>query len=152
MDRIKDKASLLEFAGTLEQLCQVVADITRIEEEKAKAASEGHHSMIDGLLKEDQACILKLRGLEQQRMRQAQELGFQDLTFRQILEKVDQEQRECLLPLFTKLDSQIHQLSSIRESSERAISLRLREFKQFFAERGFEDNTGNDIHFHDRYV
>ena len=68
------------FSDTLEQLLGLMGSISELEEAKAEAASTKQHQKIDGLLKEEQALILKLRGLEQLRMKQAGALGWQGLT------------------------------------------------------------------------
>ena len=94
------------FSDTLEQLLGLMGSISELEEAKAEAASTKQHQKIDGLLKEEQALILKLRGLEQLRMKQAGALGWQGLTFRQILERADGGQKKLLSPLFDKMNAQ----------------------------------------------
>ena len=86
-----------------------MVSISELEEAKAEAASTRQHQKIDGFLKEEQALILKLRGLEQLRMKQAGVLGWQGLTFRQILERADGGQKELLSPLFDKMNSRLWQ-------------------------------------------
>lgn len=143
-----------EFASTLRQLAGVVRDIIQIEESKASAASQRQHGMIDDLLKEEQVYILKLRGLEQKRLKQTDALGFKGLTFRQVLEQADGAQRELLSPLFAELSEQTKLLTEAKDSSERIIKLRLREFEETLAKSGRTNGQGAAglSHFQDKYV
>ena len=69
------KDLLEEFAGSIKQLAHTIEGIARLEEEKAETASLGHHDRMDGILKREQVYILKLRGLEQKRLRLAEAMG-----------------------------------------------------------------------------
>ena len=77
--------ALEEFGKILSQLTGVVTRLADIEEQKAEAAAQKQHSLIDPLLREEQPLILSLRGLEKQRMEQSAVLGWEGLTFRLII-------------------------------------------------------------------
>lgn len=148
-----------EFALVIRSLISTVGDITSLEDAKSAAASQGRHEQMDGFLKEEQACILKLRGLEQRRQSLAKGLGWEGLTFHQILEKSDAGLREVLLPLFTQLDQQVKQLADAKDSADRIIQLRLREFSFILSSEAFQEYNRNGEtaagklpNFHDRYV
>ena len=160
MDYQNDTKDLLEeFAGSIEQLAHTIEGIARIEEEKAETASLGYHDRMDGILKREQVYILKLRGLEQKRLRLAEAMGWKGLTFRQILSQSTPEQAGRLSPLFTGLDSQIKHLREVKDTAERMIQVRLREFNMILSSttgEGYDENgvpvKGPSSFFHDRYV
>ena len=52
-----------ELLPVLVRLADVLKRLNRAEEEKAAAASQGHHQLLDPILTEEQALILELRGL-----------------------------------------------------------------------------------------
>ena len=148
------KDLLEEFAVSIEQLAHTIEGIARLEEEKAETASLGYHDRMDGILKREQVYILKLRGLEQKRLRLAEAMGWKGLTFRQIL-----SQAARLSPLFTGLDSQIKHLREVKDTAERMIQVRLREFNMILSNttgEGYDENgvpvKGPSSFFHDRYV
>ncbi len=60
-----------EFTSVIRDLTEVAASISQAEDAKALAASEKRHEKLNGYIQEEQAYILKLRGLEQRRMRLA---------------------------------------------------------------------------------
>ena len=127
---------LNEFARSIALITDVVKDIRQIEEQKAVSASEGHHDKMSGLIQREQAILLKLRGLEQNRLHQVEALGWKDLTFREILSSVSEEQKDLLLPLFTELDRELKVLTDARDSADRIIALRLTEFQKALSEHG----------------
>lgn len=145
---------LVAFTHTLDQLAETAAQLTEAESAKAQAASAKEHDKMDSFLKKEQALLLKLRGLEQQRVRQTGELGFKDLTFRQILAQADEEEVSVLSPIFTKLERQLADLTEARESADRMIQVRLREFEHVLGtgRPGGGPGTDSSSHFHDRYV
>ena len=153
------KDLLEEFAASIEQLAHTIEGIARLEEEKAETASLGYHDRMDGILKREQVYILKLRGLEQKRLRLAEAMGWKGLTFRQILSQSTPEQAGRLSPLFTRLDSQIKHLREVKDTAERMIQVRLREFNMILSSTtggGCDENgvpvKGPSSFFHDRYV
>jgi len=136
---------LEDFRSTLEQLSEILSAITALEDAKAAAASKKQHFLIEGYLKQEQALILKLRGLEQTRIKQADALGWKGLTFRQILNRTSEQQKELLSPLFHNLSLQTKQLTNSKESADRILEVRLKEF-----EKALEGNL--PPHFHETYV
>lgn len=134
-----------DFTALIEETAQLVGDIAQIESDKAEAASLRQHHLLDGYIQEEQAQILKLRGLEQRRMRLAKELGWESLTFRQIIAKVPLRQRGRLQPLFDDLEQQLRQLKDARDAAEQIIKVRLHELDIILAGQngGSYDNSGN---------
>lgn len=147
-----------EFAGVLSQLTEVVHALAELEEQKADAAANSQHHLINEFLNPEQALVLKLRGLEQKRIKLAGTLGWQGLTFRQILEQADDGQSLVLNPLFMDLNTQVKRLTKARDASEKVIRLRLRELETAVAGEGGQNYGGDSridktpVHFKDQYV
>ena len=134
-----------KFTAVIGELTVLAGDIAQVEEAKAEAASLRHHERLDGFIQKEQAQILKLRGLEQRRIRMAKELGWESLTFRQILEKAEPEQKESLSPLFAELEQNLKRLGQSRQSAERIIKVRIREIETAISrtQGGSYDNGGS---------
>ncbi len=141
-----------KFIHTLEQLSDIVKQLTEAEKAKADAASAREHEKIDSMLNQEQALILKLRGLDQQRARQAEELGWKGLTFREILDDADERDSSALSPLFQRLGQQLQELTDARDSADRMINVRLREFEHILGTGKSGGRVDIPSHFHDRYV
>ena len=137
--------TLDKFASVIRELTDTAGNIAHIEEQKAVAASEKRHQLMDAFIQDEQAQILRLRGLEQRRLRLADSLGWKSLTFRQILEKAAPEQDHLLRPLFSDLEQNLKRLEHARKSSEKIINARLHEMNVIMARQQGRsyDNTGN---------
>ncbi len=134
-----------EFTTVIEELTSLSSSISQIESAKADAASEKHHELMDGYIQEEQALILKLRGLEQKRARLSRELGWESLTFRQILDKASLRQRTKLEPLFLALEQALQELEHSRKAAEQIIQVRLHQIQAMAAHQGGSsyDNAGD---------
>lgn len=134
-----------EFTAVIEELTSLASSISQIETAKASAASEKRHGLMDGYIQEEQALILKLRGLEQKRIRLSGELGWESLTFRQILDKASLRQRTKLEPLFLALEQELKDLEHSRKAAEQIIQVRLHEIQTIAAQQGGAsyDNAGD---------
>lgn len=150
-----DRNELLNsFAHTLEQLSEIISQLTAAEKAKADAASAREHKKMDSFLREEQALLLRLRGLEQQREHQAASLGWKNQTFPQILKTADEKELAVLSPLFTRMEKLLAELTDAKDSSSRIIAVRLREFEHILgagSRNSFPEADGSS-HFHDRYV
>lgn len=127
--------SFEDFTAVIQSLCKVTDKITLIEREKAAAAANRKHEILDNCIQLEQAVLLQLRGLEQKRSRLMERLGWKDLTFRRLLEQVSPEQHQILSPLFDELDGNLKALTSAKEDADRMILTRMRELEIFLSRR-----------------
>lgn len=136
---------LKDFTAVIRELTDTVGRIAHAEELKAEAASNKQHQLLDDFIQDEQAQILRLRGLEQRRLRLADSLGWKSLTFRQILDKASPDQADELRPLFLNLEQQVKRLEGARKDSEQIINTRLHELQVAIARQqgGSYDNAGN---------
>lgn len=116
-----------DFLDIIRDLIDVAHKIAQVEEEKAVAVSQKHHELLDGFMKREQAGILKLRGLDQHRMQLAKRLGWDSLTFSQILEEINPVQQEYFKMLFLELEQELMRLIESKELAERIINVRIYE-------------------------
>ena len=106
-----------ELLPVLVRLADVLKRLNRAEEEKAAAASQGHHQLLDPILTEEQALILELRGLEQRRLSVLKAAGLEQATVSQLLEQEDNEGKERLSPVFEELTQAAGRLREIGRAS-----------------------------------
>lgn len=133
------------FTSVLEETIRLIGDIAQVETDKAEAASLRQHHLLDEYIQTEQAQILKLRGLEQKRTRLAKELGWDSLTFSQLLAKAPLRQSGQLRPLFEDLKQQLMWLQDSRGAAEQIIKVRLHELDMALAGQAASsyDNSGN---------
>lgn len=118
-----------ELLPVLVRLADVLKRLNRAEEEKAVAASQGHHQLLDPILTEEQALILELRGLEQRRLSVLKAAGLEQATVSQLLEQEDNEGKERLSPVFEELTQAAGRLRETKESTDRILNVRLRQIQ-----------------------
>ena len=113
---------LKNYITVIQDLTAVAGDITHVEEIKTAAAADKRHELLDGCIQEEQALLLKLRGLEQHRISLQKDLGWDTLTLQQILDRSSEEERELLSPVFARLDHYLRRLQQAREAAEKILS------------------------------
>lgn len=133
------------FMAVIDETVQLVYDITQVETAKTEAASLRQHHLINGYVQQEQAQILKLRGLEQRRTRLVRDLGWDGLTFRQILDQASLHQRNQMQPLFEELEWQVRQLQDSMDAAGSIIRVRLHELDVTLAQQtgSSYDSSGN---------
>lgn len=156
---LRTQEPLEEYVTTIQDLATVVHQIAVVEEKKAQIAANRLHDQMDGCIQEEQALILKLRGLEQHRFKHQKALGFDSLTLQQIRQKASPEQLLELSPVFQELETQLGRLEHARKASEQMIQVRLHEMEVYAQQGRSYDNEGNvsPVHasqtkFHSKYV
>lgn len=127
MTQQSSTTNLEQFVQVLKQLIEAVNVLAAQQEQLAQAAALSQHHLISGFLNQEQAQLLKLRGLEQKRIRLAALMGWEELTFQQILDQAETDEVSVLSPVFTDLNRQIKRLLDARDSADTAIRLRMRE-------------------------
>lgn len=134
---------LKNYITVIQDLTAVAGDITHVEEIKTAAAADKRHELLDGCIQEEQALLLKLRGLEQHRISLQKDLGWDTLTLQQILDRSSEEERELLSPVFARLDHHLRRLQQAREAAEKILKVRLHELEVFSQMGASYDNSGN---------
>lgn len=127
------KNTLAELESVISGLTETVRELAQQEEEKAAAASERKHEQLDGFIHQEQALLMKIKGLEQRRTELLGQLGWESLTFRQILSQAEENEKNHLEPLFISLDAGISRLKHSHEAANRILTTRIYELQMFLA-------------------
>lgn len=116
-----------EFQEVIEQLIELFKEMIPVENDKLHAARHNKITFIEDCMTREQSFILRLKGLEKERERVQQEIGFAGLSFREILEAVPKQEGELLLPLFDELSRQIQMFQEVNEDASLMIEMNLRQ-------------------------
>ncbi len=119
-----------EFQRVIEEMISLFKQFTGIEQMKLKAATENRVATVEECMTKEQALVLKLKGLEQEREKYQKEAGYGGMKFREILAAVSDEEREILYPLFDGLSRQIQMFQEVNEDAEKVMSNNLRMIKK----------------------
>lgn len=110
-----------EFKKIIEDLIRLFRQLIKIEETKLNAAAGKHVAMLEECVTQEQALLLRLRGLEQNREKAQAKAGYGGLLFREILEKVPDSEREELYGLFDELSREVQMFREISEDSNQIL-------------------------------
>ena len=83
-----------EFISLIHDFIDLFRSLTTVEQQKLDAAVANDLSILEDCMKKEQAFLLRLRGLEQQRDTLQRKLKMKDLKFREILSRVTDEVKE----------------------------------------------------------
>lgn len=115
-----------EFTAVIEELIRLFKDLSQVEEQKLEAAKKNRITHVEDCMNQEQAAILKLRGLEKRLEASQEELGCGKCTFRQILDKASgTEDYSRLKMLFDTLSHQVRQFKSSSDSARTMIDINL---------------------------
>lgn len=89
------------------------------------ALSSNNIPELDKFLKEEQAFVLKVRSLEQQRLKIANESGCADLRLKEIIERLDGEDKNRFTLMYDKISATLKQIKALNKNSKTIIESRL---------------------------
>ena len=114
-----------DFITVIEDLIQLFQELVHIEQAKLEAAAKNRITHVEDCMNQEQAAILKLRGLDKKRETYQEQLGYKDNTFQQILSKTSGAEHNQLKTLFDSLSHQVRQFQEINESARSMIEINL---------------------------
>lgn len=127
-----------EFKKVIGQLITLFCQLTKIEQVKLKGAAGNHVGTVEDCVTQQQALLLKLRGLEQARERAQAKAGYAGMQFREILTKVPDSEREELYQLFDELSREIQMFREVNEGTNQVLRTNLH-----MIDKTLRDKTGN---------
>lgn len=152
---------LTEFAEVIHRYIEVFDRLIPLEQNKLDVVKQKRISMLEEIGKKEQAEALAMRGLEQKRERAQEKLGFQGMTFQEILSQLPQEQQPEMKALFNELGDKVRTFQSLTDSSKSIIEVNLHTVNKMIAEQKqgkpqtySEDGSvkEREIHFTDRRI
>lgn len=105
----------IEIKMIIDEYIKLMDKLIQFEQDKLEAIKSKQTEQLDAFLKEEQAYLLQLRGLDQKREATQKQLGIEGLTYRQIIGQIDQTEDSA---------------RSDFESSYELLSIKTKEFKE----------------------
>lgn len=152
---------LNEFSEVIRRYIEVFERLIPLEQRKLDVVRQNRISQLEDIGSKEQAEALAMRGLEQKREKAQEALGFQGLSFQEILERLPAEQKQDMKSLFNELAGKVREFQSLSDSSRSIMEVNLHSINKMIAEqkqgRGqtySEDGTvkTREIHFTDTRI
>lgn len=118
-----------QFVGVIKELIQLFQHLIEVEQNKIEVVRKSQVIALEECMNQEQAAILKLRGLDQKREQLLASMGYGGFTFRQILEKCPSAQKEILSPLFQELEQKINYFKDINDNGKELLQLNLHKIE-----------------------
>ena len=117
--------NLSDFYKIVEELTGLLKTLKVIEENKLSAILEKNLIKLDACMKDEQVQVMKLRGLEKNRERIQYALGYGNLTFKQIIETTQGNEKKEAQKLFNNLQKATNDFNIINNSVKTALEVNL---------------------------
>ncbi|MDR2023953.1 MAG: flagellar protein FlgN [Hungatella sp.] len=119
-----------DFVAVIEELIHLFQELIHIEQTKLEATSKNRITHVENCMNQEQAAILKLRGLDKKRETCQEKLGWKNNTFNQILLRTSGADYHQLKKLFDSLSFHIRQFQDLNESARSMIEIKLHMIKK----------------------
>lgn len=121
--------TIKDFITLISELIHFFTELNAVEKEKLNFSLQQDIFGLEEIMKKEQACLLKLRGLDKKRETIQTALSFQGMSFREILTHVQGEEQKTLSKLFQELQQQYSLYLSTSDSTKRSIELNLHQLE-----------------------
>lgn len=114
-----------DFITVIEELILLFQHLIQVEQTKLESIRKNRITYVEDCMNQEQAAIMKLRGLDKRREDCQKKLGFSGYTFQQILAEVNGEQQETLKKLFDSLSQQVRLFQDTNDSAKSMLEINL---------------------------
>jgi Mg2+ and Co2+ transporter CorA len=116
-----------EFQDIIRRLILLFRELTGIESKMLEAARAQRMAELESLMIKEQASVMQLRGLEKEKDRIQELNGYGGMRFQQMLETMDETEKEQMLPLFDEMSRAVQMFQEIHENLTVLMQVNLRQ-------------------------
>ncbi len=127
--------NLREFTEVIHRYIEVFDRLIPLEQKKLDVVKQNRVSQLEEIGGKEQAEALAMRGLEQKREKAQEALGFQGLSFQEILEKLPAEQKQAMKELFNELAERVRVFQELADNSRTIMEVNLHAINKMIAEQ-----------------
>ncbi len=125
----------------LKESAVLYENLLELEHEKYDAVVKADINALDVVVSREQACYMKMRGLEQKREKMLEAMGFGGETLSEIAELSDGENRPRMIEICEELKRQIAEVKEINDASRTMLEVRLHRVDKAMSMLGEKENT-----------
>lgn len=114
-----------KFKEVIQEMIDFFKQFQELEHTKFEAVRQNDLISLEECMKKEQADILVLRGLERKQAQVQKELGFEDKSFKEILDLVPYEKKAELEAMYNELLNSLEIFKSTTEGIKKTIELNL---------------------------
>lgn len=133
---------MTELKDIIRELILLFEHLCEVEHKKLNTVQKNRVTLLEECMNEEQAAILRLRGLDKRREQCMAALGFGSLTFRELLEKVPEDEQKELNPLFEQLSAKVKEFQDISDCAQAMININLHHINQAISQQTGSQQAG----------
>lgn len=133
-----------KFKKVIRDMIALFEDHLPLEQKKLKAVQMDDVATVEACMTQEQALVLKLRGLDQKRERVMKELGWDGKTFSQIVASAPEEERQELQKLFEDLDRSMGVFKDVNDNAMTTMEVHLRDIEKVIKIKDPEGRYGQE--------
>lgn len=134
-----------EFKGLMDEYITLFDQLIAFESKKLDAIAANNVELLDLQMKDEQAYLLKLKGLDIKREKLQKQMSMENLSFREIISKLEGEKKVILQNSFEILTKRTEEMKAAANSTKLYIELHLHSLNLLISKLGGnEQNTGYD--------
>lgn len=124
-----------DFIAVLSDLTKVFVNLVRVEETKLRAALENNIELLQSCMTKEQAASMELKGLERRRLQLQSSLGFDQMTFQEMIEKAEPDHAYELSNAVRLLSDSMRQFEAVSDEARTVIEMNLANLDMLLAQR-----------------
>lgn len=109
----------------IRQTIAAIEQFTEIEQTKLDAAADENLTTLEDCMTKEQAMIMRIKGLEHERIKWQKDNGCEGLTFKEILDKSSPDEKADLKFLYDSLSERLNLFQDVSKSAEQIIKANL---------------------------
>lgn len=114
-----------KFVEVIQEMIDFFEQFQTLEKVKLESVRDNDIIKLEECMKKEQAEILVLRGLERKQAQIQKELGFENATFREIIDLAPVEQKAELEAMYTELSNSLETFKSTTDGIKKTIELNM---------------------------
>ena len=117
-------------------------EITDLEKKKFDFVLKNNISRVEECMKSEQAMMLKLRGLDRKREAVQKELGFENMSFKEIIGTLAEDEKHNFDALFDEMQKNLKLYKETSKLSQDAIEINLHRLDKYLSELNGAEAAG----------
>ncbi len=119
-----------ELVQILTEMKNALTEALPLEKAKFKAVEEEKIGILEECMAKEQAFALRIKGLEQKRMKYMEERGYGNMTLRELADGMEGEEQRKLRTLLDELVLAVQNFTSYNDESMKLVRLRLHNLER----------------------
>lgn len=130
----------------INQLISLFLELENLQKNKLKAITENNLKALEESMKQEQVFIMKLKGLDKKRDTTLQSLGYENLTFKEIIASItDEVMKNDLASLYTDLELALKNFQVAQNSVKTLLESNIHAIDMIFENAGVANNNSSSI-------